>query len=119
MTRSTAPEAGLGPAVMGDPIAAGPLRAPWWRGPKLRKNTELTILLAPGLIVFVGFVLLPILIAAYYSLYSGWPGFGPLPGHAGFSNFRFAFKSPAFIQSIEHTMYFTVASVVIQGPLAI
>jgi raffinose/stachyose/melibiose transport system permease protein len=119
MTRSTAPEAGLGPAAVGDSIAAGPLRAPWWRGPKLRKNTELTILLAPGLIIFVGFVLIPIVIAAYYSLYGNWPGYGPLPGSPGFSNFSYAFKSTAFIQSIEHTMYFTVASLVIQGPLAI
>jgi hypothetical protein len=56
MSRSTAIEAGLGPAAAGSPAAAGPLRAPWWRGPKLRKKTELTILLAPALIVFVGLV---------------------------------------------------------------
>src|SRR6516225_6222453 len=111
MTQSTAPEAGLGPAAVGTtPAAAGPLRAPWWRGPKLRKNTELTILLAPGLIVFVGFVLVPIVIAAYYSLYRDWPGYGPLSGSAGFSNFKYAFHDPYFIQAIEHTAILTVAS---------
>ena len=118
MTRSTALEAGLGPAATGKPVAAGPLRASWWRGPKLRKNTELTILLAPGLVLFVGFVLVPIVIAAYYSFYS-WPGYGPLNNSIGFRNYTFAFQDPAFQHAIEHTLTLTVASLVIQGPLAI
>jgi raffinose/stachyose/melibiose transport system permease protein len=118
MSRSTALEAGLGPAAAGDTVAAGPLRAQWWRRPKLRKNTELTILLAPGLILFVGFVLVPIFIAAYYSFYD-WPGYGPLNHSIGLRNYTYAFKDPAFIHAIEHTLILTVASVVIQGPLSI
>jgi raffinose/stachyose/melibiose transport system permease protein len=118
MSRSTALNAGLGPAATEDTVAAGPLRRPKWRSPKLRKKTELTILLAPGLILFVGFVLIPIGIAAYYSLFN-WSGYGPLNDYIGFKNYSYAFKDPAFIQSIEHTLYLTVASVAIQGPLAI
>jgi raffinose/stachyose/melibiose transport system permease protein len=118
MSRSTAIEAGLGPAAAGNPAAAGPLRAPWWRSPKLRKKTELTILLAPALILFVGFVLVPIVIAAYYSFFN-WSGYGPLNDPTGFRNYSYAFHDPAFIQAIEHTVYLTVASVVIQGPLSI
>jgi raffinose/stachyose/melibiose transport system permease protein len=118
MSRSTAIEAGLGPAAAGTPAAAGPLRAPWWRGPKLRKNAELTILLAPGLVLFVGFVLIPIVIAAYYSFYN-WSGYGPLNHPIGFKNYTYAFNDPAFIQAIEHTLTLTVASLVIQGPLSI
>jgi raffinose/stachyose/melibiose transport system permease protein len=118
MSRSTAIVAGLGPAAAEKSAAAGPLRAPWWRGPKLRKRTELTILLAPGLILFVGFVLVPIVIAAFYSFYN-WSGYGPLNDPIGFKNYSYAFKDPAFIQAIEHTLDLTVASVVIQGPLSI
>ena len=118
MSRSTALAAGLGPAAAEKSAAAGPLRAPWWRGPQLRKKTELTILLAPGLILFVGFVFVPIVIAAYYSFYS-WSGYGPLNDYIGFRNYSYAFKDPAFIQAIEHTLILTVASVVIQGPLSI
>jgi raffinose/stachyose/melibiose transport system permease protein len=118
MNRSTALEAGLGPAAAGNSAAAGPLRAPWWRGPKLRKKTELTILLAPALVLFVGFVLIPIVIAAYYSFYN-WSGYGPLNDFIGFKNYSYAFNDPAFIQAIEHTLILTVASVVIQGPLSI
>jgi raffinose/stachyose/melibiose transport system permease protein len=118
MNRSTALEAGLGPAAAENSAAAGPLRAPWWRRPKLRKRTELTILLAPGLILFVGFVFIPILIAAYYSFFN-WSGYGPLNDPIGFKNYSYAFKDPAFIQAIEHTLTLTVASLVIQGPLSI
>jgi len=118
MNRSTALDAGLGPAAAEDFAAAGPLRAPWWRRPKLRKRTELTILLAPGLILFVGFVFIPILIAAYYSFFN-WSGYGPLNDPIGFKNYSYAFKDPAFIQAIEHTLTLTVASLAIQGPLSI
>ncbi len=109
---------GVGPAAAENSAAAGQLRAPWWRGPKLRKNTELTILLAPGLVLFVGFVFIPIVIAAYYSFYN-WSGYGPLNDYIGFKNYSYAFNDPAFIQAIEHTLILTVASVVIQGPLSI
>jgi raffinose/stachyose/melibiose transport system permease protein len=102
----------------GRPPVPPDVRAPWWRSPKLRKNSELTILLAPGLILFVGFVLVPIVIAAYYSFYN-WSGYGPLNDPIGFKNYSYAFKDPAFIHSIEHTLILTVASVVIQGPLSI
>jgi raffinose/stachyose/melibiose transport system permease protein len=118
MSRSTAIQAGLGPAAAGNPAAAGPLRAPRWRGPKLRKNAELTILLAPALILFVGFVLIPIVIAAYYSFYN-WSGYGPLNHPIGFKNYSFAFNDPYFIQAIEHTLLLTAASLLIQGPLSI
>jgi raffinose/stachyose/melibiose transport system permease protein len=118
MSRSTALAAGLGPAATEDSVAAGPAPAPWWRGSKLRRKTELTILLAPALILFVGFVLVPIVIAAYYSFYN-WSGYGPLNDPIGFRNYTYAFQDPAFIHAIEHTLLLTVASVVIQGPLSI
>jgi len=118
MSRNTAIEAGLGPAATENSVAAGPLRAPRWRSQKLRKRAELTILLAPGLILFVGFVFIPILIAAYYSFFN-WSGYGPLNDPIGFKNYSYAFKDPAFIHAIEHTLILTVASVVIQGPLSI
>src|SRR5215469_3635228 len=118
MSRSTAFEAGLGPAAAGDSAAAGPLRAPRRRRPKLRKNLELTILLAPPLVLFVGFVFIPIVIAAYYSFYN-WSGYGPLNTPIGFRNYSYAFNDPFFIQAIEHTLLIVAASLAIQGPLSI
>lgn len=118
MSQRTATEAGLGPAAADNSVAAGPLRAARRRSPKLIKRTELTILLAPGLILFAGFVFVPIIIAAYYSFFS-WGGYGPLGPSVGFKNYSFAFHDQYFIHAIEHTLILTVLSVVIQGPLSV
>src|ERR1700753_2931872 len=99
MTQRTVTDAGLGPAAADDPAAAGPVRAARWRSPKLIKRTELTILLAPGLILFVGFIFVPIIIAAYYSFFS-WGGYGPLGPSVGFKNYSFAFHDPYFVHAI-------------------
>ncbi|MBO0810251.1 MAG: sugar ABC transporter permease, partial [Actinobacteria bacterium] len=47
-----------------------------------RKRTELTVLLVPPLVLFIGFVLVPIVFAAWYSLYN-WSGYGPLTDFVG------------------------------------
>jgi raffinose/stachyose/melibiose transport system permease protein len=119
MVRSTAAEADLleGPAAAGIPAAAGP-RASAWRGARLRKKIELTILLAPALVLFVGFVLLPIVIAAYYSLFN-WTGYGPLSDFVGVRNYRIAFGDPVFVQAIEHTLILTGLALIVQGPLSL
>jgi|SRR5450756_472688 len=84
----------------------------------VRKKIELTILLAPALVLFVGFVLLPIVIAAYYSLFN-WTGYGPLSDFVGMRNYTFAFGDPVFVQAIEHTLILTVLALVVQGPLSL
>jgi raffinose/stachyose/melibiose transport system permease protein len=118
MTDTTAANAGVaGAAAAGSPAAAAP-RPSGRRSRKLRKTIELTILLAPALVFFVGFVLLPIVIAFEYSLFN-WSGLGPLTDFIGTKNYQVAFKDPAFIQAIEHTLILTGLSVVIQGPLSI
>ncbi len=123
MSRSTAVDANArGPAAAGNPAAAGPRPARnggrRWRGGSLRKNTELTILLAPALVLFVGFVLVPIVIAAYYSLFN-WSGLRAAQRpHRAAGTTRYAFGDPVFVQAIEHTLILTVAPVVIQGPLS-
>ena len=118
MARTNAAQARLaGPAAAGVPAAAGPRRSAW-RGRRLRKKIELTILLAPALVLFAGFVLLPIVIAAYYSVFT-WTGFGPLNAFVGLHNYRVAFADPVFRQAIEHVFIITVLSLVIQLPLSL
>ena len=111
-----------GPAAAVPPAAAGPRPARngggRWRSGSLRKTIELTILLAPALVLFVGFVLLPIVIAAYYSLFN-WTGYGPLSDFIGLHNYKIAFGDPVFVQAIEHTLILTVLALVIQGPLSV
>ena len=84
----------------------------------LRKRAELTLLLAPGLVVFVGFVLVPIVIAAYYSFFN-YPGFGPLSDFIGLHNYTTAFSDPVFRSAMEHNGIIAVLSVAIQLPLSI
>jgi raffinose/stachyose/melibiose transport system permease protein len=123
MTRSTAADAGLtGPGEAADAAAPGPgavrRGGRFRRRRKLRKAAELSILLGPGLVLFLGFVIAPIVIGAYYSLYN-WDGFGPLRNFTGLHNYKIAFSDPAFIQAIEHTLILTGLALVIQGPIAL
>src|SRR5260370_25000080 len=88
------------------------------RSPALHRRLELTVLLTPALLLFTGFVLLPIGIAAYYGLYK-WTGFGPLTKFAGLANYKLALTDPAFQQAILHNVIIAVLSIVIQLPISI
>ena len=121
MTRSTA-DAGLtGPAATAEAVAAGPRAArptSWSRRRRLRKTTELSILLGPGLVLFILFVLGPIAVGIYYSLYN-WDGYGPVSDFIGLKNYTYAFKSDDFVTAILHTLLLTGLALVIQGPLSL
>jgi len=113
----TASSGQTGPAATENSVAAGP-RPGFRRRRGLRKKIELTILLTPALVLFAGFVLLPIVIAAYYSLFN-YSGFGPLNDFWGLHNYKIAFNDPFFVQAIQHTLILTVLSLVIQLPLSL
>jgi raffinose/stachyose/melibiose transport system permease protein len=95
-----------------------PAMQPARRSPRLRRRLELAVLLSPALLLFTGFVLLPIGIAAYYGLYK-WTGFGPLSGFVGLRNYKLALTDPAFQQAILHNVIIAVLSIVIQLPISI
>jgi raffinose/stachyose/melibiose transport system permease protein len=84
----------------------------------LRKKLELTLLLGPALVLFIGFVLLPIVVAVYYSLYR-WDGFGPLTDYIGMHNYKRALSDPVFHQAIIHNAIVAVLSLVLQIPFGI
>ncbi|WP_432845128.1 carbohydrate ABC transporter permease [Amycolatopsis sp. CA-161197] len=83
-----------------------------------RTRLELALLLGPALALFAGFVLVPIGIAVYYSLYS-WNGFGPLTDFVGLQNYADAFGGAVFRGAIGHNVIIAVLSIVIQLPLSI
>jgi raffinose/stachyose/melibiose transport system permease protein len=86
--------------------------------PGLRKRLELALLLGPALVLFVGFVLVPIGIAAYYSVFN-WNGFGPLDDFVGFKNYSDAFAGTVFQGAIVHNLIIAGLSIVVQLPLSI
>ncbi len=97
---------------------SAPAARPRLRRPGLRKKLELTLLLGPALVLFCGFVLVPIGIAAFYSLFQ-WNGFGPLTDFVGFDNYADAFAGPVFQGAIGHNLIIAGLSIVVQLPLSI
>ena len=76
------------------------------------------MLLGPALLLFAGFVLLPICIAAYYGLFN-WSGYGSLSDFTGLHNYRLVIDDPVFRESLLHNVIIGVLSLVIQLPISI
>ena len=87
-------------------------------GGRSRQFNELVFLLGPALVLFVGFVLVPIGIAAYYGLYN-WTGYGPLSDFIGLHNYKIILTDPVFRSSLIHNVIIAVLSLVIQLPISI
>jgi raffinose/stachyose/melibiose transport system permease protein len=83
-----------------------------------RKRLELLLLLGPATVLFVSFVFLPLIAAAYYSFYD-WNGFGPLTDFVGVDNYAKALGDPLFQGAIGHNLFVVIASLVVQLPLSI
>ena len=79
---------------------------------------EVAILVGPALIFFVGFVIFPVIMAAYYGFFR-WSGFGPATEFIGLQNYVTIFTDPIFQQALGHNAFIVVASLVLQGPIAI
>src|SRR5579864_8146992 len=107
-----------GAAHVGDAAhAASPAPRPRKRG-RGRQRLEIALLTGPAIIVFVGLVIFPIALAAYYGFYK-WQGYGAPTDWAGLNNYRLILTDPAFHQVLLHNGMIVVLSLVIQGPLAI
>ncbi|MFL6117317.1 MAG: carbohydrate ABC transporter permease [Catenulispora sp.] len=85
---------------------------------RVRTRVELGFLLGPATLLFAGFVLAPIGIAIYYSLYS-WGGYGPLTDFVGLKNYTDALSGSVFRQAIGHNVLLVALSLLIQLPLAV
>ena len=73
---------------------------------------------APALVVYIGFVIVPVALAAVYSFFN-WNGLGPLERFIGFENYLRAFSDPVFLGALRNNVMILVLSLVVQGPLAI
>jgi raffinose/stachyose/melibiose transport system permease protein len=105
-----------GPAVSAGP--AVPPTRPRARRRDGRKWLEIALFAGPALIVFVGFVILPVVLAAVYSFFN-WNGLGPLERFIGFENYARALSDPLFLKSVGNNFTIVGLSLLIQGPLAI
>ena len=97
---------------------ASPAPRPRKRRGRGRLRLEIALLTGPAIIVFVGLVIFPVALAAYYGFYR-WQGYGPPTDWVGLENYKVIFTDPTFQQALEHNGLIVVLSLVIQGPLAI
>ncbi|WP_456847478.1 carbohydrate ABC transporter permease [Cellulomonas sp. P5_C6] len=96
------------------PAAARPRR----RGVGWRQRFEIAILSGPAVLVFVGFVILPVCLAAYYGFFR-WKGYGKPTDFVGLNNYKIILTDPEFHAALSHNLFIVVASLLIQGPIAI
>nr|WP_245558942.1 sugar ABC transporter permease [Humibacter albus] len=79
---------------------------------------EITLLSGPAIIMFLAFVIFPVVLAAFYGFFR-WKGYGPPTDFVGLNNYKLILTDPAFQAVLWHNLWILVLSLVIQGPLAI
>jgi len=102
----------------GDAIASPPAASRAVRRRPGRQGLEIALLVGPALVVFLAFVVFPIVMAAYYGFFS-WQGFGAPTDFVGIRNYVTIFEDPAFLDALGNNATIVVLSLVLQGPVAI
>jgi raffinose/stachyose/melibiose transport system permease protein len=88
------------------------------RGIGWAQRLEIAALSGPAILMFLGFVIFPVLMAAYYGFYR-WKGFGVPTNFVGLQNYITILKDSAFHQALWHNALIVVLSLVLQGPIAL
>ena len=117
MTDTRAPEA----AVPERTVRGGAGRSPApWRPSSAdwRRRGEIAILSGPAILMFVGFVIFPVAMAAFYGFFK-WNGFGWPTEFVGLDNYILMWQDDGFRDAVLHNFIIVVLSLVMQGPIAI
>jgi raffinose/stachyose/melibiose transport system permease protein len=89
----------------------------------VRKWTEIVIFMTPALVLFLGFVILPVVLAAVYSFFNLPAAFRwnqlDADHFVGFANYVRALTTPEFLKAIGNNFFILIGSLLIQGPIAI
>ena len=94
------------------PVPVRRARADW------RKRGEIALLSGPALLMFVGFVILPVAMASVYGFFK-WNGFGFPTQFVGLDNYIHMWQDGTFRDAVTHNFAIVVLSLVLQGPIAI
>ncbi|WP_221585358.1 carbohydrate ABC transporter permease [Microbacterium sp. G2-8] len=94
------------------PVPRPKRRADW------RMRGEIALMAGPGIVVFVFFVILPVLMAAFYGFFR-WNGFGFPDDFIGLDNYVMILQDQTFRDAVLHNFTIVIASLILQGPLAI
>jgi raffinose/stachyose/melibiose transport system permease protein len=111
--RSSGPRSTTGGGVQTPPPVARRRTTLSWRD-----RLEIAVLTGPALLVFIAFVILPVVAAAYYGFFR-WAGYGVPTQFVGLQNYLTIVQDPTFIDALKHNAIIVVLSLVLQGPIAI
>jgi len=102
----------------GTPVPS-PVRGPGHLGKKdWRKRAEIILLSGPAIIIFLAFVIFPVVMAAYYGFFK-WKGYGVPTDFVGLQNYLVILKDAAFQDALKHNGFIVVMSLILQGPAAV
>jgi raffinose/stachyose/melibiose transport system permease protein len=113
---AAAGEAGSTAAEAAPPPSPPALRAT--RSARWGARFEIALLVGPALVVFLAFVIFPVVMAAYYGFFS-WQGYGAPTDFVGLRNYITIVQDPTFQEALAHNGVIVVVSLVLQGPAAI
>lgn len=83
-----------------------------------RKRLEVAFFVSPALALFGVFVVVPVVQAVRYSVYS-WNGLGPLDDFVGLANYARALQDTVFTGAVLNNLTIVVLSILIQLPLGL
>jgi len=98
------------------PPPPSPRRRP--RGIGWSGRLEIALLVGPALVIFLGFVIFPVAMAAYYGFFR-WQGYGAPTDFVGLQNYLTIITDPTFLEALGHNGFIVLASIVLQGPVAV
>ncbi len=81
------------------------------------KAITIALFLAPGFLLLLLFLLMPVGQSAYFSFYR-WNGLGPLESFVGFQNYQQVLSDKIFQGAVSHSLFIVALSLLLQLPLA-
>lgn len=88
------------------------------RGAGWGERLEFVALTGPALVVFLAFVIFPVVMAAYYGFFR-WQGYGAPTDFVGLENYRLILTDQLFHDALQHNAFIVIMSLVLQGPAAV
>jgi raffinose/stachyose/melibiose transport system permease protein len=82
-----------------------------------RDNLVIVLFLLPALVIFLAFVVYPILQSVYYSMFN-WKGFGPAVDFVGLENFKNILTDNVFLIALRNGLLIVIFSLLFQLPLS-
>jgi raffinose/stachyose/melibiose transport system permease protein len=86
--------------------------SPW------RQRLEISLLAGPAVLMFLAFVIFPVLLGGYYGFFK-WKGFGPPTNFVGLQNYVTILQDTTFHDAVRHNFIIVILSLVLQGPAAV